>query len=231
MSKSVMDDLSRFRSAIPVRLNPHPLFDNFGPLADRTQSLEHLGLDTGKRWILFFGFIRAYKGLDLLIEAFADRRLRPMNLGLIIAGEFYEDDKPYRELVKKFNLGEELVFFDRFINDQEVSYFFSACDLVVQPYRDATQSGVTQIAYHFEKPMVVTDVGGLREIVPHGRCGYVVNPEPGKIADAVYDFVINNRSGEFKTGLIEEKKKYLWDRMTASALEVYHKTLRDDNKK
>ena len=113
------------------------------------------------------------------MKHFADNRLRNRNLKLIIAGEFYEDDTPYRELIKKYNLENEVLLFDRFIKDDEVSLFFSVADLVVQPYKTATQSGVTQIAFHFEKPMLVTDVGGLREIVPAGKCGYVVKPESG----------------------------------------------------
>jgi glycosyltransferase involved in cell wall biosynthesis len=224
MSQSVLNDLALFRKDIPVRLNPHPLFDNFGAPVSREEALKKLGLDLSLRWLLFFGFIRAYKGLDLLIKAFADPRLRGKKLKLIIAGEFYEDDKPYREIIRSMGLENEIVFFDRFINDNEVALFFSACDLVIQPYKDATQSGVTQIAYHFEKPMVVTDVGGLREIVPDGICGYVVKPFPSEIADAINDFTVNSRQGHFIAGIKEEKKRYSWDRMTASVYEIYEKT-------
>ena len=231
MSQSVLDDLALFRKDIPVRLNPHPLFDNFGPPSERSEAISRLGLDPSHSYLLFFGFIRAYKGLDLLIEAFADKRFRNRNLKLIVAGEFYEDDKPYRDLVKKNGLEEDIIFFDRFINDDEVKYFFSIADLVIQPYRDATQSGVTQIAYHFEKPMLVTDVGGLREIVPDGKCGYVVEPEKTAIADAVSDFLDNNRKEALTAGVREEKGKYSWGMMTLAITEVYNKILLNDNKK
>lgn len=225
MSQTVMDDLHTFRKNIPVKLNPHPLFDNYGLILKREEALSALKLDAVNSYILFFGFIRAYKGLDLLIEAFSDSRLRNRNLKLIIAGEFYEDETLYRELIKKHNLENEILFYDHFINDNEVSLFFSVADLVVQPYKTATQSGVTQIAYHFEKPMLVTDVGGLREIVPDGKCGYVVKPESGYISDAIIDYFDNNRKAFFTEGVRQEKSKFSWDKMTASIIEVYKLTL------
>ena len=231
MSQSVQDDLSSFRGDIPSRLNPHPLFDNFGLPADRKVALEKLGLDPDIHYLLFFGFIRRYKGLDLLIRAFADERLRNTGLKLLVAGEFYEDDRFYKNIVGEYNLEKEIIFFDRFINDNEVRYFFSSADLVVQPYRDATQSGVTQIAYHFEKPMVVTDVGGLREIVADGQCGYVVKPDPQAIADAIADYFYNDRKDPFTTNIKKEKEKFSWSRMTGSLMDVYNNTLRYDNKK
>jgi D-inositol-3-phosphate glycosyltransferase len=231
MSQSVQDDLSSFRGDIPSRLNPHPLFDNFGLPADRKVALEKLGLDPDIHYLLFFGFIRRYKGLDLLIRAFADERLRNTGLKLLVAGEFYEDDRFYKNIVGEYNLEKEIIFFDRFINDNEVRYFFSSADLVVQPYRDATQSGVTQIAYHFEKPMVVTDVGGLREIVADGQCGYVVKPDPQAIADAIADYFNNDRKDPFTTNIKKEKEKFSWSRMTGSLMDVYNNTLRYDNKK
>jgi D-inositol-3-phosphate glycosyltransferase len=231
MSQSVLSDLRHFRKNIPVKLSPHPLFDNFGAPAPRAEALLKLGLEPDFRYLLFFGFIRAYKGLDLLIEAFADERLRDRKLKLIIAGEFYEDPAPYMGLIKKHNLENEIILVDRFINDSEVNLFFSVAELIVQPYRSATQSGVTQIAYHFEKPMLVTNVGGLKEIVPHGRCGYVVNTDPKEIADSITDFFENNRKESFVNGVREEKEKYSWSKMTDSVTEVYNKCIDNDNTK
>jgi D-inositol-3-phosphate glycosyltransferase len=222
MSKSVMADLSIFRKDIPVKLNPHPLFDNFGFAVERAEALSKLNLDKTSSYLLFFGFIRAYKGLDLLIDAFSEKQLRNRNLKLIVAGEFYEDDAPYKELVKKHNLENDIIFFDRFINDDEVSLFFSIADLVVLPYKNATQSGVTQIAYHFEKPMLVTDVGGLSEIVADNKCGYVVKPEPKFITEAIIDFFDNKREEKFALGIKEEKKRFAWDKLTAAITEVYN---------
>jgi len=224
MSRSVAEDLSKFRVNLPVRFNPHPLYDNYGSLLSREESLRRLSLDEGNRYLLFFGFIRAYKGLDLLIDAFADPRLRGKNLKLIVAGEFYEDAAPYLLQVKKHHLDDDIIFYDRFIKEEEVSLFFSACDLVVQPYRSATQSGVTQIAYHFEKPMVVTDVGGLSEIVPHSRCGYVVAPEPETIAGSINDFFSSGRKTSLVAGVREEKAKFTWDKLTEAIMKVYYET-------
>jgi D-inositol-3-phosphate glycosyltransferase len=225
MSRSVGDDLKRFRTNIPVAYNPHPLYDNYGDIIPRKEALKRLNLQDGYSYLLFFGFIRAYKGLDLLLEAFADNRLRNRKLKLIVAGEFYESDQTYRELINKTGIENDVILFDRFIKEDEVALFFSAADLVVQPYRNATQSGVTQIAFHFEKPMLVTDVGGLSEIVTDGKCGYVVKPEPGPIADDIIDFFDNHRSVRFTEGVKQEKTKFTWNKLTASIKEVYDKTM------
>jgi len=224
MSRTVLNDLTTFRKDIPVKLSPHPLFDNYGSLIRREEALAKLNLDSQSRYLLFFGFIRAYKGLDLLLEAFSDKRLRNRNIKLIIAGEFYEDDTPYLEIIRRNNLADEVILFNHFIKDIEVPLFFSAADLVVQPYKSATQSGVTQIAFYFEKPMLVTDVGGLREIVIDGKCGYVVKPEPAPVSEAIVDFFDNNRKDEFSEGVRQEKEKYSWDKMTETILEVYRES-------
>ena len=231
MSASVLSDLVEFRKDIPAKLNPHPLFDNFGSNIDRDKAMGQLSLDPSFSYILFFGFIRKYKGLDLLIEAFANSMLRDRNLKLVVAGEFYEDATPYRQMVVRFNLENEIIFFDRFINDDEVAAFFSIADIVVQPYRSATQSGVTQIAYHFGKPMLVTDVGGLREIVPDRKCGYVVQPDPESIFSAISDYYDGKRKEEFAANVIAERDKYSWSKMTASITEVYNKCLNYDYSK
>ncbi|OFY40676.1 MAG: glycosyl transferase family 1 [Bacteroidetes bacterium RBG_13_44_24] len=222
MSRSVGDDLKIFRIDIPVAFNPHPLYDNYGEIIPRDEALKRLNLDTGYSYLLFFGFIRAYKGLDLLLEAFADRQFRNRKIKLIIAGEFYESPAPYKTIIERNNLGEDIILYDRFIREEEVALFFSAADLVVQPYRSATQSGVTQIAFHFEKPMLVTDVGGLSEIVADGKCGYVVQPEPGAVSEAMDDYFTNNRKEQFIIGVKEEKAKFTWDRLTAAILEIYN---------
>jgi glycosyltransferase involved in cell wall biosynthesis len=223
MAGSVGKELSAFRADIPVKLNPHPLFDNYGTMVSRAVALESLHLNNEYRYLLFFGFIRAYKGLDLLIKAFADKRFRKKKLKLIVAGEFYEDAAPYKQLIKLYDLEKDIILFDHFIKDSDVPLYFGAADIVVQPYRSATQSGVTQIAFHYEKPMLVTDVGGLREIVSDGACGYIVKPEPEEIAEAILDYFENSRLEQFSEGVRKEKDKFSWDKMTTSIIEVYDK--------
>ena len=223
MSQTVLLDLKNFQVKIPVKYSPHPLFDNYGLPIDRKEALAALNLNPDDNFLLFFGFIRAYKGLEMLIDAFSDKRLRNRKLKLIVAGEFYEDDVPYRNLIKKNDLGKDVIFFDHFIRDNEVPLFFSIADLVVQPYITATQSGVTQIAFYFEKPMLVTDVGGLREIVTDGKCGYVVKPKAEFISEAIIDYFDNNRKDLFTEGVKREKDKFSWDKMTGAIIEVFEK--------
>ncbi|MEM9023125.1 MAG: glycosyltransferase, partial [Bacteroidota bacterium] len=175
MSQSVLDDLGKFNSTRPRALQPHPIFDNFGALVPKTEAQQRLELSPAFRYILFFGFVREYKGLDWLIEAFASKRLRQFNLKLIVAGEFYVDPDRYLQLIEQHGLKDHVVLRNDFIPDNAVADYFNACDLVVQPYKNATQSGVTQIGYHFNKPMIVTDVGGLAEIIPDGKVGYVTD--------------------------------------------------------
>lgn len=216
MSDSVLNDLTLFDSVKPRVFCRHPLYDNFGKQVDREEALSELGLDTNNRYMLFFGLIRDYKGLDIMLKAYADSRLRKMGVKLIVAGEFYNNAEKYFELEKELGLEGEVIWHREFVPDSKVRYYFGAADIIVQPYKSATQSGVTQIAYHFEKPMIVTNVGGLAEIVPNGKAGYVVEPDEKEIADAIVDFFGNNRQNEFKEGLLFEKRKYAWSNMTKS---------------
>ena len=231
MSKSVKEDINHFRKGLPVKLCPHPVFDNFGEAIPREEALEKLGLKKDFNYFLFFGFIRGYKGLDWLLEAFADSRLRNFPVKLIVAGEFYSDPTPYHEQIKELGISEHIILKTDFIPDEEVKTFFSAADIVVQPYKSATQSGVTQIGYQFDKPMLVTKVGGLPEIIPDQKIGYVVIPDPKAIADALYDFLKNNRQAEFTDNVKKEKQKFLWSSMVSAILEVWNKTVNDDNQK
>jgi glycosyltransferase involved in cell wall biosynthesis len=223
MSKSVFNDVFKFTVKLPVKLSPHPLFDNFGEIIQREKALEMLKLDPKFRYVLFFGFIRNYKGLDLLLKAFADPRIKNLNIKLIIAGEFYSDSKLYIELIEKLNLIDTVILKTDFIEDNEVNKYFSCADILAQPYKSATQSGVTQIGYHFNKPMLVTNVGGLPEIIPHNIIGYVVEPNEKYIADSLYDFFTTGKKSIFESNILEEKKKFLWSTMTASILEIQSK--------
>lgn len=216
MSDSVLEDLNRFDTVKPRVFCRHPLYDNFGLKASREEALKFLGLDPAQRYMLFFGLIRDYKGLDLLLKAYADSRFRKMNVKLIVAGEFYSGSEKYFEMEKQLGLEGMVIWKSDFVPDSEVRYCFGAADIIVQPYKSATQSGVTQIAYHFEKPMLVTNVGGLAEIVPDGKVGYVVEPDSARIADALVDFFENSRQDQFTEGILSEKKQYAWSNMTRS---------------
>ncbi|MCS6934493.1 MAG: glycosyltransferase [Chitinophagales bacterium] len=220
MSAQVMNELRRIDKDKPCLISPHPLYDNFGEPVPKTEAYQHLGLAINEEHILFFGFIRAYKGLDLLLQAMADDRIRQMNVKLIVAGEFYTDAGPYMELIRTLGISDKIILKTNFIQDEDVRYYFCAADLVVQPYKHATQSGVTQICYHFDRPMLVTDVGGLPEMVPHGRVGYVVKPDPRAIADAIVDFYTNHRELQMRNNIQAEKKKYSWSAMVEKINEI-----------
>lgn len=213
MSESVLTDLRKFDTDKPAAFSPHPLFDNFGESISKPEAYEKLGLELSTEYLLFFGFIRDYKGLDLLLEAMADERVRALNIKLLVAGEFYTDAKPYWDQITRLGIADKLILKTDFIPDNEVRNYFCAADLVVQPYKHATQSGVTQICYHFDRPMLVTNVGGLPEMVPDGKVGYVVEPEPKAIADAIVDFYANHRELRFRDNVRLEKKKYAWSSM------------------
>ncbi|MBQ9586388.1 MAG: glycosyltransferase [Bacteroidaceae bacterium] len=213
MSRSVLDDLSLFDTKKPRRFCPHPLYDHYGDLIDKNLARQKLQIDPDGRYVLFFGFIRNYKGLDLLLDALADPRLGQRRVKLLVAGEFYGDPKPYMEQIQQLGISDRIVLCTDFIPDSQVNLYFRACDIVAQPYKSATQSGVTQIAFHFEKPMLVTNVGGLAEIVPDGKIGYVVEPDAKQIADALVRYYDGNCEAAFSAAVGEEKKKYTWDKM------------------
>ncbi len=212
-SKSVLDDLNLFDKSKPKIFSPHPLFDNFGEKPNKAEAIEKLGLEMSGQYILFFGFIRDYKGLDLLLEAMADSRIFESYTQLIIAGEFYNNSEKYLQIIAEKNLSSKVILRTDFIPDEMVKYYFSAADLIVQPYKHATQSGVTQICYHFNRPMLVTNVGGLPEIVPHDKVGYVCEPTAIAIADAINDFYTNHKEYTFVEYIKQEKKKYSWAAM------------------
>lgn len=222
MSQSVLNDINRFNPRLPRALCPHPLFDNFGERIEQSKAKKLLHLELETSYLLFFGFIRDYKGLDILLKAFADQRLTERPVKLIIAGEFYTKPDPYLKLLADLNLNERVILHTDFIPNEKVNQYFSAADLVVQPYKSATQSGVTQIGYHFEKAMLVTNVGGLSEIIPDQKIGYVVEPNEEAIADAIFDFYQNKRQIVFEQNIKEEKKKFSWENMVDAFLTVYN---------
>ena len=222
LSHAVIKDIDQFdKHNKPKSWAPHPIYDHYGELIDKIEARKQLGLSADGKYVLFFGFIRDYKGLDLLIDAFGDLRLQDMGVRLLVAGEFYGDPQPYLNRIRSLDISDIVILHNDYIPDNKVNLYFRACDIVAQPYKTATQSGVTQVAFHFECPMLVTNVGGLPEIVPDGKIGYVVNPDAQDIADALVRYYKENKEEEFTAGVREEKRKYGWDRMTAAVLNSY----------
>ncbi len=211
MSKSVLNDLNAFDSQKPKRYSPHPLYDNFGASVPKTEAKKQLNLAEHTNYILFFGFIRDYKGLDLLLEAFSDKRLRKLPVKLLVAGEFYSKPDKYLEIIKNNHLEDFIELHTDFIPNTDVYKYFCAADVIVQPYKTATQSGITQVAYHFNKPMITTNVGGLSELIPNDKVGYVVNPDKDELAEAILRFYQNDKEAEFSRNAEVEKGKYSWD--------------------
>jgi glycosyltransferase involved in cell wall biosynthesis len=222
MSEKVLSDLRKFTGK-PAQLVQHPLYDNFGDAISKIEARRFLGLNENDKIVLFFGFIRQYKGLDLLLKAMADERIKKGNIRLLVAGEFYEDDKAYLQLIQENNLQEHVILKTNFIPDSEVKYYLCSGDCVVQPYKNATQSGVTPLAYHFEKPMIVTNVGGLPSLVPHEKVGLVCEPDPKSIADSILRFY---QLGEqyFIPHLRTEKQKYSWSKLTEAIFNLAEKS-------
>ena len=223
MSHAVEQDLRQFDQTKPIGYSPHPIYDHYGDPVEQEAAKAYLKLSQNDKHLLFFGFIRKYKGLDLLLEALADERLKKMHLKLIIAGEFYDDPAFYQDIIHKHHLSHQVILNQDFIPNEQVKYYFGAADLIVQPYRSATQSGISQIAYHFEKPMIVTDVGGLPEIVFHGETGYAVALQPEAIAAAIVDFFENNKAAQMQAAIKKHKKLFSWDRMLENLHLLYEK--------
>lgn len=221
MSQKVLADLKIFAKTKPAQFVPHPLYDNFGEIISKKEARTKLGIGHEDRVILFFGFIRKYKGLDILLESMKiiNSKSKIQHLKLLIAGEFYEDEKNYQQLLNDPSIKDNLILRTHFISDSEVKYYLCSADCVVQPYRNATQSGVTPLAYHFEIPMIVTNVGGLPSLVPDKKVGLIAEPNAESIAEKIAEYF---ELGEefFLSHLREEKKKYSWKIMVKAILEI-----------
>ena len=214
LSESVVHDIASLdKEQKPKTFSPHPVYDHYGEKMDRKDACVALGLDEEKRYVLFFGLVRAYKGLDLLLDAFAKVKYELKDLQLIVAGEFYEDEDKYFAQIEANGLKDRVVVKNEFVADGDLRKYFGVADLIVQPYRTATQSGVTQVAFHFEKPCLVTNVGGLGEIIHDGKMGYAVDPQVDAIANSMLDYYQNDRQEAFTKYLIKEKELYGWDIM------------------
>ncbi len=219
MSQKVQKDVQAFTNK-PTCIAPHPIYDHFGSAIPVAEARKGLNLTTTDKVILFFGFVRAYKGLDLLIAAMADPAIKAAGIRLIIAGEFYETPALYLDQIESLGLSDRITVYNQYIGEKEVTNYVSAADFIIQPYKNATQSGVTPMAYHFLKPMLVTNVGGLADTVPHDKVGLVVEPNPASIAAGILQ-LYERGTNHFLPHLIEEKKKYSWEQMCQSFLNLY----------
>lgn len=221
MSQQVLTDLQSFTKTKKALLLPHPLYDNFGEKISKEEARKNLGIAKDETLVLFFGFIRKYKGLDILFDAMKiiGSHTQTAKIKLLVAGEFYDDPKPYEEQAKEAGITDKLIMHTNFIKDSDVKNYLCAADVLVQPYRHATQSGVTPLAYHFEIPMIVTNVGGLPAMVPDNKAGLVAEPNAESLAKKIVEY-FEKGEAYFLPYLLEEKKKLSWARMTASILEL-----------
>ena len=221
LSESVVKDIDLLDKANkPKTFSPHPIYDHYGERMTKKEACAALGLDDKNGYMLFFGLVRAYKGLDVLLDAFGLIKDQLPTVQLIIAGEFYEDEEKYRAQIAANGLKERVLLRNEFIPDADLRKYFGAADLIVQPYKTATQSGVTQVAFHFEKPMLVTNVGGLGEIVHDHKMGYACEPTAEAIAADIVDYFQNKRQEAYTAYLQKEKTKYAWSNMARAFYQI-----------
>lgn len=221
MSEKVAKDVRSF-STKPIQLSPHPIFNHFGTSINKEEARIKLGLDIQEKVILFFGFIRQYKGLDLLLNAMASEAIKEAKIKLMVVGEFYEDAQPYYDMIASLGISDRVILHNEFVADAEVKNYVCAADFIIQPYRNATQSGVTPLAYHFEKPMLVTNVGALPDTVPDGKVGVVVEPNATAIAEGILK-LYSIGVAHFIPFVQAEKQKYSWESMATNFLHLFQK--------
>ena len=222
MSHSVLGQLKQLNQHNPAKYVAHPMYDMFGESVSKNEARKKLGINPDEKVLLFFGFIRKYKGLHLLLDALADERVRSLQIKLMVAGEFYEDAQPYLDQIERLGLTDTVILSNDFIPNNEVSNYFCAADAVIQTYLNATQSGVTQIAYYYNKPMIVTNVGGLAELVPDNKVGYVVGVNATEVADAIVRYYTEQPEQTFIENLKVEKLKFTWEYLCTQLLKLAH---------
>jgi glycosyltransferase involved in cell wall biosynthesis len=214
-SDAVERDLRAFQPGALYAKAPHPVYDMFGVGVDRHEARARLGVHS-RRLLLFFGYVRPYKGVHVLLDAFA-RLDRSLDVHLLIAGEFYEEEKPYREQMARLDITNRVTLHNAYSAPEAVRDYFSAADVIVLPYLSATQSGIAQIAYNFDRPVIVTDVGGLAEVVEVGVTGSVVPPgDPVALAEAIEHFYRTGGEEAMPPQVRARKHNYSWDAMVAA---------------
>lgn len=220
LSRNTMNEF-RGISKKKVDFFPHPINDDLGEKSTKEMACAKLGLDKSKDYFLHFGLIRKYKGLDLTIKSFAEYKNKGGKANLIIAGEFYDEEQPYLDLITQLGIENEVVLHNFFIPKQDIKHYFSAADLLMQTYTSASQSGVSQMAYHFDLPLLVTNVGGLPEMVAHGESGFVVEKNYNEIAMALLTYTEKNKQ-DFVAFIQKTKHKYSWLAFVKKLEGMYH---------
>lgn len=226
MSRAVLDDLRTYRPEAPALFSPHPLFDNYGSKLPREEACERLGLDANEGYVMFFGYVRDYKGLDILLDAWALLKSEGKTAGrkLLVVGEVYGDDTKYRQQIERLGLADDVVMHNEFVPDGEVAEWFSVADMVALPYKSATQSGVTQVAYAFGVPMVVTNVGGLAEMVENDVVGVLAEVSARSVADAIARCYEGDNLERYRAGVVRNSERFSWN-ATADRIEELFRSL------
>ena len=229
LSKTTLQELDEFTDK-PKTFYPHPINKNLGNKIDRGKARKYLHLKENGNYLLFFGLIRDYKGLDLTLQAMGKPVVKDLNIHLLVVGEFYEPKDKYEKLIDELGLQDQVTIIDQFIPTTEIKYYFSAADMIIQTYKSASQSGVSQIAYNFECPILVTNTGGLSEFVQHEKTGYVSEKDPDEIADYIADYFINNRQDDFSRNMLLEKPKFSWEAFSDQIIGLYNQLRKTDEK-
>ena len=226
-SKSDGEDLRTIKPDAQYRQNPHPTYNAFKIRnLTKEQARQELSRNPDEKLLLFFGFVRDYKGLRHLIQAMPILKQNLEGIRLMIVGAFGQDQEDYLKLIEQCGVQDCIEVIDGYTPDNEVEKYFAACDLVVLPYESATQSGIVQIAYGFDKPVIVTNVGGLPDVVTDKKTGYVVAPQkPDKIADAIIKFYRDGMESEFVANVRKEAYRFSWDRLTEKVEELLEVSL------
>jgi D-inositol-3-phosphate glycosyltransferase len=220
LSKKVQADLLKLKPEAKNKILPHPIYSNFGEPIDKKEARKFLNLPADGKLILFFGFIRDYKGLDVLLEAMKILNAE-LNIKLIVAGEYYSNEEKYRRIINALGIQNQLYLFTDFIPTSKVKFYFSACDAVILPYRNATQSGIVQIAMNFHKPVIATNVGGIPEVISDNSTGFIVkNESPQDLAKAIKNFYKDNKEDQFISNIIQETAKYSWSTFTEGLFDL-----------
>jgi glycosyltransferase involved in cell wall biosynthesis len=216
MSDVVENDLKKLKPNAPYIYHPHPLYDQYGEKMPKNEARKLLGIPQNKKLMLFFGLIRPYKGLDILLEAMG---ALDESYALVIAGESYQDFSPYQTLIQKSKYPENIYLYNQFIKDENVKTYFSAADVVVLPYKSATQSGVVSVSLHFDLPSIVTDVGGLKSYVEGNQIGMVAKEvNSSSFLECIKEFFEKNK--DFSEGIAQIKQKMSWNSLAKSILEL-----------